>query len=86
MQDYILLEHDLGVAPDLLYSVEEDDLHRLQTKLDIINRELRDVRDLLLKHAVSRSSSCQLSCSDDLTDNEVSCRRSHVVSVTESLT
>ena len=63
-QEYDLLESELCLKADVLCDCDEEDLQRVQAKLSVINRELREVREILIKRLSRSNSSCESSCCD----------------------
>ena len=68
MQDFRSLQHDLVIPEHVIIACEESDIKVVKSKMDLINRELRQVWDILSGRAMSRSASC----SSDYADSEVS--------------
>ncbi|KAK9918019.1 hypothetical protein WJX75_000605 [Coccomyxa subellipsoidea] len=62
--EYDLLESELCLKADVLCDCDEEDLQRVQAKLSVINRELREVREILIKRLSRSNSSCESSCCD----------------------
>ena len=62
-QEYDLLDAELCLKADVLCDCDEDDLQRVQAKLSVINKELQEVREILIKRLSRSSSSCDSSYS-----------------------